>query len=185
MTELRGGRTPLSRAVIAHEMDDARAAFRLLVDTADSAALRWRSNGTRWSNRQLLFHMLFGYLIVRALRPILLLFARLPDAASHGLAAGLDAATRPFHAVNYLGSLCGGSLLSPALVATWMDRTIGQLQRRLDAETDATLELTMHFPARWDPYFQEAMSLRALYHYATQHVSHHRSQLTLPDNLGP
>jgi len=38
-----------------------------LVDGATTAELRMPSNGTRWSNDQLLLHMLFGYLVVRAL----------------------------------------------------------------------------------------------------------------------
>jgi hypothetical protein len=37
----------------------------------------------------------------------------------------------------------------------------------------------MHFPAGWDPYFNDVMSLANVYHYGTQHFEHHRRQLTI------
>jgi len=37
----------------------------------------------------------------------------------------------------------------------------------------------MHFPVGWDPYFNDYMTLRDVYDYATQHYDHHRRQLTL------
>jgi hypothetical protein len=37
---------------------------------ATPADLARRSTVTKWTNEQLLFHMLFGYLIVRALLPV-------------------------------------------------------------------------------------------------------------------
>ncbi len=49
------------------EMDRVRADFRRLVDGATVRELRRTTYGTRWTNEQLLFHMLFGYLLVRNL----------------------------------------------------------------------------------------------------------------------
>jgi hypothetical protein len=37
----------------------------------------------------------------------------------------------------------------------------------------------MHFPVGWDPYFEDVMTIRDVYHYPTQHYDHHRRQLTL------
>jgi hypothetical protein len=54
----------LDRAAVHDELERARIEFRELLDKASAASLRRRSSGTRWTNRQLLFHMLFGYLIV-------------------------------------------------------------------------------------------------------------------------
>ena len=65
---------------ICAELDRARADFRDLLDTATVAELRQPSDGTKWTNEQLLFHMLFGYLLVRNLRLLVLAFARLPVA---------------------------------------------------------------------------------------------------------
>ena len=57
--------TDQDRAAVAAEMEQARRDFRELLTRADSAGLRRQSDGTRWTNQQLLFHMFFGYLVVR------------------------------------------------------------------------------------------------------------------------
>ena len=103
----------LDRAAVRAEMDQARADFRRLVSDATPADLRRPSDGTRWTNQQLLFHMLFGYLIVRALLILARIFGLLPDAASRAFARLLDSAQRPFHLINYLGSRAGARLIPP------------------------------------------------------------------------
>ena len=103
----------LDRAAVRAEMDQARADFRRLVTGAAPADLRRLSDGTRWTNQQLLFHMLFGYLITRALLILVRIFGLLPDAASRVFARLLDSAQRPFHLVNYLGSRAGARLIPP------------------------------------------------------------------------
>ena len=92
--------------------------------------------------------MVFGYLIVRTLLPLVHLLGRL--GWSRRFAATLNAAHRPFHLINYAGSAGGGRLLTPRRMATIMDATITALDRRLARETPASLALTMHFPTRWD-----------------------------------
>ena len=52
---------------ITAEMERARIDFHALVDNGTSAELRAGSDGTKWTNEQLLFHMLFGYLLVHNL----------------------------------------------------------------------------------------------------------------------
>ena len=53
--------TPASdRSVIAADYARAGRQLRDLVGGANPADLRRRSNGTRWTNEQLLFHMVFG-----------------------------------------------------------------------------------------------------------------------------
>ena len=168
----------MERAALHRELDEAQVTFHRLVAEADEADLRRPSAGTRWTNGQLLFHMLLGYLILRALRLLVLAFGRLPDGASRVHARVLNAATRPFDAVNYLGSRLGGNTLSPRQMAALFDRTIARLHRRLDAESDADLARGMHYPTRWDPFFTDYMTLADVYHFATQHFEFHRRQLT-------
>jgi hypothetical protein len=162
-------------------MERARVEFRDLVERATVADLRRRSNGTRWTNQELLFHMLFGYLITRNLRLIVKLVARLPIGFQSGFAAVLNAVTRPFHQINYWGSRAAGRCIRPTRMPGWLDRVIVSLHGQLDAEADEVLKRSMAFPTRWDPYFAERMTLADVYHYATQHFDHHRRQLTLSD----
>ena len=135
------------------------------------------SSGTRWTNRQLLYHMVFGYLIVRTLMPLVHLLGR--SGRSRTFAACLNAARRPFHWVNYVGSWLGGQLVPPGTMVKLMRGTMRALRQRLDLETEQSLALTMHFPTDWDPYFRPTMSVRDVYHYGTEHYEHHRRQLTL------
>ena len=60
-----------------------------------------------------------------------------------------------------------------------MDFVIGRLQRAVETAIENTLIRGMYFPTGWDPYFVDYMTLRDVYHYATQHYDHHRRQLTL------
>ena len=154
----------VDREAVHNEMERARLTFSDLVRQAAPADMRRRSNGTRWTNRQLLFHMLFGYLIVRTLMPLVHGFGHLPAGWSRRFAAALDAGRRPFHLINYLGSCGGGQVLPRAATTALMDRTIRVLQRKLSSETEQSLALTMHFPISWDPYFRGTMSVFDVYH---------------------
>jgi DinB superfamily len=164
---------------IRAEMDRVREDYRELLDTATVAELRKPTDGTKWNNEQLLFHMLFGYLLVRNLRLLVWVFSRLPDEASKRFAALLDAGTRPFHVINYVGSLFGARVLGYARMERLMSRVLSALEASLHAQSDRALERGMHFPVGWDPYFKDYMTLRDVYHYPTQHYDHHRRQLTL------
>ncbi|MHC1563164.1 DinB family protein [Actinomycetospora sp. C-140] len=141
--------------------------------------MRRRSNGTRWTNQQLLFHMLLGYLIIRALGNLVRLIGRLPPGVGRAWARALDAGTRLFDLANYIGSWAGGSTLGRRGQTALFDRVIAALHRRLDRETDADLARGMNYPTRWDPYFKPYMTLADIYAFPTQHFDHHRRQLTL------
>ncbi|WP_170166561.1 DinB family protein [Lentzea atacamensis] len=48
----------MDTGAVHNELDRARATFHELLAQATTAELRHKSNGTRWTNRQLLFHLL-------------------------------------------------------------------------------------------------------------------------------
>jgi hypothetical protein len=167
------------RQPIHEELERVRLDLHQLVDQATTRDLRRRTDGTRWTNGQMLWHMVFGYLIVSRLLPGVRLFGRLPDGYSRRFAAALNAGARPFHVINYLGG-CGGALVfhGPRL-SRLLDRIVNQLHRILDAESDESLGRRMHFPVQWDPFFADCMTVADVYHYGTQHYDFHRTQLTL------
>jgi DinB superfamily len=169
----------VDRQPIHAELERVRADLHQLVARASASELRRRTSGTRWTNGQLLWHMVFGYLIVWRLLPLVRALGRLPDGYNRPFAAALNAGTRPFHVINYLGG-CGGALVFNGRRLTGLfDRTVDRLHRRLDAETEESLSRRMHFPIRWDPFFADTMSVADVYHYGTQHYDFHRAQLTL------
>jgi hypothetical protein len=171
----------VDRSLIHEEFERARREFHGLVERASPADLRRPSNGTRWNNRQLLFHLLLGYLIIRALLRLARVFGRLPAGIGRRFAQILNAGTKPFDVVNFLGSYAAGNTVSPERMVVMFDHVIDKLHRRLDAEMEADLELGMYYPTRWDPFFKEFMTLPDVYHFPTQHFDFHRRQLTLDD----
>ena len=170
---------PVDREAIYEELRRVRVTFRHLIEEASPADLARASSGTRWTNQQLLFHMLFGYLITRALIVLAEMFARLPARASRVFAGLLNAATGPFDRVNYLGSRAGSRVFPRRRLAGKLDRVTVALERRLRTETSAWLSSGMHYPVRWDPFFKDFMTLADIYHYPTQHFDFHQRQLTL------
>lgn len=167
------------RAALRAEMEQARHDFRRLAGDATPADLRRPSDGTKWTNQQLLFHMLFGYLIVRALLVLAHVFGHLPDGAGKALARLLDAAHKPFDLINYLGSCAGARIIPPRRMPGTLDRVIAALQKHLEREPDSALGRGMHYPTAWDPFFAGYMTLADIYHYPTQHFRFHQRQLTL------
>jgi hypothetical protein len=82
----------MQRAGIQQEMEQAGLDCHELVKRASAEDLRRRTH-TRWTNRQLLFHMVFGYLIVRSLMPLVHTLGRL--GWSRRFAAILNSLRRP------------------------------------------------------------------------------------------
>jgi hypothetical protein len=161
------------------EMRRAQAEFHQLIISASPDDLQRLTDGTRWTNRQLLFHMVLGYGVIRTLLPMVRVLGSLGH--SRGFAATLNAGRHPFHWINYVGPCIAARLLTLRATTALLDRTIGSLRRRLAVETERSLALSMHMPTDWDPYFIPTMSVLDVYHFGTQHFDHHRRQLTLPE----
>jgi hypothetical protein len=172
------------RREIRHELDGARRAFHELLEANDENGLDQRSDGTRWTNRQLLFHMMFGYLIVRSLLPLVKVVSRLPISIGRGFAAVLNAVTVPFNFINYWGSVLGARLYRDQRMGPKFDAVIAALERRLARENEVNMSRSMAYPVRWDPFFMDVMTLADVYRYPTQHFEFHRRQLTLKDSPG-
>jgi DinB superfamily len=167
------------RQAIRAGFERARATFHALLEFASEEELARPSNGTRWTNRQLLFHMMFGYIVVRALLPLVRFVSRLPNSVGGAFAAVLDAATTPFDVINYWGSRAGSRLYPRQRMGSKFDGVIAALERRLAAEHEANLDRSMAFPTRWDPFFKDKMTLADVYQYPAQHFDFHERQLTL------
>jgi hypothetical protein len=170
----------VDRAAIATELEQARIAFHRLLAEADRAEV-WDkpTRGTRWTNEQLLFHMVFGYMIVQRLLILVRVLSRLPEPVNRGFARLLNAATKPFDVINYYGSCAAALVYNRSRMGAKMDRVISALQRKIYRESDDALHRGMHFPPRWDPFFRDYMTLGDVYQYPRQHFDFHARQLTL------
>ena len=172
----------VDRAAIASDLARARIELhRLLAEADREDAWEKPTRGTRWTNEQLLYHMVFGYMVVQRLLILVKTFSRLPDGASRVFARLLNAATRPFDVLNYYGSCAGALVYNRRRMGAKMDRVIAALQRKLAREPEDAFHRGMHFPTRWDPFFKMYMTLEDTYRYPGQHFDFHKRQLTLTD----
>ncbi|WP_346927166.1 DinB family protein [uncultured Arthrobacter sp.] len=170
---------PLDRAAVIAGYRRNCAELEAALAAAVPEALRRRSAGTRWSNEELLYHMVFGYMVVLALLPLVRLFGRLPVSANRGFARLLNAGTAPFDVVNYWGSKGGARIFNRRRMVSKLRRLTSALERRLDRESESGLGLRMYFPTRWDPFFKETMTLADVYAYPVAHFDFHAAQLSL------
>ena len=170
---------PIDRAAIAADLERARVDFHHLIETANDDDWTKPTNGTRWDNEELLFHMVFGYMVVQRLLLLVRLFDRLPDSISRGYARMLNALTPAFDVINFYGSCFAARVYNRKRMAAKLDRVITSLQRSLGRAREDAFRRGMHYPRNWDPYFRPYMTLEDVYRYPGQHYDHHRRQLTL------
>lgn len=175
---------PLDRNAVAVEYRRNCAELETTLAGLSSEALQRRSAGTRWSNEELLYHTVFGYVVVLALLPLVRIFGRLPVPVNRGFARLLNAGTAPFDVVNYWGSKGGARIFNRRRMAAKLRRVISTLERQLRQETETDLALRMYFPTRWDPFFRETMTMADVYAYPVAHFDFHAAQLSVDADPG-
>ena len=175
----REGNVELIKEEILAGYGKARDDLDRWLAAATAEELRRKSNGTKWTNEELLFHMVFGYMVVRALLPLVHLVSRLPAPIGKAFAALLNAGTRPFDAINYWGSRSAAVYFNRRRMARKFEKTIYALTRSLERESTASLSRPMPFPDRWDPFFAPSMTLKDVYAYSTKHFDFHGRQLSM------
>jgi len=119
----------VDRSGIAAEMERARLELHRLIDGADAAAFHRLSDETRWTNEQLLFHMVFGFMVVARLLPLVRVLGRLPAPVARSYAWLLNAASAPFHQINYYGSCAAARVYNRRRMAAQCDRFRESLPR--------------------------------------------------------
>ena len=175
---------PLDRAAVVAGYRRNCAELEAALAAAAPEALSRRSAATRWSNEELLYHMVFGYIVVLALLPLVRLFGRLPVSVNRGFARLLNAGTAPFDVVNYWGSKGGALVFNRRRMVAKLRRLTSALERKLHRETVSGLARRMYFPTRWDPFFKETMTLADVYAYPVAHFDFHAAQLSLDGAAG-
>lgn len=155
--------------------------FEMLVGPAAPADLDKASMGTRWTNRELLFHMWFGQRITRAVILLMSVTSRLPRGVGTAFARVLTAATTPYNWINYMGAVGGARTVGLRRAQRWMNADTDWLLQWAASASEADVNRGMVVPTTWDPYFAPWMSRADVLAWAPTHYRHHRAQLTLRD----
>lgn len=158
--------------------------FDALVGAATVGELARPTDGTRWTNEQLLFHLWFGQRIARVFVPVLGGFSRLPPGASVAWSRLLTALTRPYDWVNFAAPVAGVRVMGLHRVRRWMGEDTRWLVGWGEHASAADLGRGMSVPEGWDPYFTPWMSRADVLEWAPRHYRHHRAQLTLDATRG-
>jgi hypothetical protein len=162
---------------IRMELTAARDTFRRLLASLTDAGLQKQSRNPGWTNGEILAHMAFGFIVVRAFMPISRFHGLLPKGASKPLAWTLNALTGPFNWVNALGARGQGRVFTRERLPRIFDATYFVLLEQLHSVSEIELRKGMYFPHKWDPDFKEFMTLEEQFRYPVIHFNSHLHQI--------
>jgi hypothetical protein len=166
-----------TRKKIRKELETARTQIHQLYQALSERDFQKQSLNPGWTNGEIMAHMVFGFIIVNVLLPLARFWGRLPKGSSKWFARLLNALTRPFNWFNMLGARGQGKVFTYQRVINVFDRTYVSLLRKLDSVKDDEWAHGMYYPTRWDPNFDDFMTLEKLFHYPVTHFNFHLEQI--------
>lgn len=166
-------RTDIVAEILATSRD-----YHALLDSFSTTTLKRRSHNPGWSNKEILFHMLLGFIVVSILFPMVKVFARLPNSFSQVFAGLLNLGTPLFNIVNAMGARAGGRIVKTSSLHSQFDRVTQDLVTKAIRLKKNEWEEGMHFPDRWDGLFKKYMTFDDLFRYPLKHFRFHRKQLS-------
>lgn len=155
----------------------ARKEFHKLINSLSSGDLRKRSHNPGWTNGEILFHILLGFIVVHLLFPLVMLFGKLPKSWSKIFSGILNASTPVFNVLNAIGARIGGRLLSKKSLEEKFDWVISKILNKLNKLESQEFDRGMYFPDKWDDLFKEFMTIRELFSYPIKHFKFHLKQI--------
>ncbi|HEX2991696.1 MAG TPA: DinB family protein [Anaerolineales bacterium] len=162
---------------MADELAAARAEFHDLLASLSEEDFRRQSLNPGWTNGEILAHMTFGFIIINVLLPLARIWGRLPKGSSKWFAWTLNAVTRPFNVINEYGARGQGKVFTRARIGGVFDRACLSLLNKAASIREYEWERGMYYPTRWDPNFEEFMTLENLIRYPVVHLRFHRKQI--------
>ena len=165
------------KETIYKELEATRATFHTVLASLSEQDFQKQSLNPGWTNGEILAHMTFGFIIVNTLLPMARLWGRLPRSSSKWFARLLNALTGPFNWINALGARGQGMLFTHKRVGNIFDRVYFSLLNKINSIKDDELERGMYYPNKWDPNFDEFMTLEKLFHYSIAHFNFHLAQI--------
>ena len=165
------------KSSVRTELETSSQAFHALLDSLTEEDLRKQSLNPGWTNGEILAHMIFGFTIVSALLPVERLWRRLPKESSKGFAWLLNASTGPFNWFNALGARMQGRVFTYQRVGKVFDRALLSLLKQVDSIKPDEWQRGMYYPTKWDPNFDEFMTLEKVLRYPVLHFNLHLGQI--------
>jgi hypothetical protein len=174
--------TPSANAVsseIEALLTKSHAEFEAVLAALPDDGWRKHSHNPGWVNGEILFHMVFGFILLITLIPMVRLWSYLPGGFSKVFAAILNASTGIFNVINGAGPRLAGRVLNPVSLGRLADFVYAQNSRMIQRIKADDWQRGMYFPYRWDSMFSEYMTIEQVFRYVVTHFNFHRGQLAL------
>src|SRR5919109_1609310 len=169
--------TDSKKDAILHQLDTAHAEFHRLLHSLSHEDFQRQSLNPGWTNGEVLAHMTFGFIVIDVLLPMARLWGRMPKNSSKWFAWLLNVCTGPFNWVNALGARGQGKVFTRRRIGKIYDRAYFSLLKKANSIQDNEWERGMDYPTKWDPNFDEFMTLEKLFHYPVKHFNFHLTQI--------
>src|SRR5215213_4472758 len=158
-----------TRRAIKSRLAQTRSEFHILLDSFSDGDLEKRSNNEGWTNGEILFHMMFAFILILTLVPMMRFWSRLPNPYSKKFADILNFFIMPFNWINGLAPRAGGKIFARSRLGIWFDKFYASIIRLVDSVKENEWESGMYYPDKWDPLFDEYMTLEKLFYYPIRH----------------
>jgi hypothetical protein len=171
------------REEILVQLTSARDSFYSLLHSLSEQDFQKQSLNPGWTNGEIIAHMTFGFIVIDVLIPMARVWGRLPKDSSKWFAWLLNALTGPFNWINALGARGQGKVFTLQRIGKIYDRVYFSLIKKINSVKDDEWERGMYYPTKWDPNFDEFMTLEKLFHYPVAHFNFHLTQITHSESL--
>ena len=158
-------------------LNGAHTDFRNLLYSLSEQDFQRKSLNPGWTNGEILAHMTFGFIIINVLLPMARLWGRLPKGSSRWFAWLLNTFTGLFNWFNALGARGQGKVFTHQRIGKIFDGVYFSLLKKIDSIQEDEWERGMYYPTKWDPNFDEFMTLEKLFHYPITHFNFHLTQI--------
>ena len=162
---------------ILAQLASARDSFHSLLDSLSEQDFQKQSLNPGWTNGEIIAHITFGFLVIDVLVPMARVWGRLPRGSSKWFAWLLNALTGPFNWINALGARGQGKVFTHQRIGNIYDRVYFSLIKKANSIKEDEWEHGMYYPSKWDPNFDEFMTLEKLFHYPVKHFNFHLTQI--------
>lgn len=170
-------KTKPKRKTILDQLNAARAEFHKLLDSLSEQDFQRQSLNPGWTNGEILAHMTFGFIIINVLLPLARIWGRLPKGSSKWFAWLLNMFTGLFNWLNAFGARGQGKVFTHQRIGKIFDGVYFSLLKKFNSIKDDEWERGMYYPTKWDPNFDEFMTLEKLFYYPVTHFNFHLTQI--------
>jgi hypothetical protein len=166
-----------TRSAIRFRLDQARTDFHELLGSLSDEDLKRQSKNEGWTNGEILFHIMFAFLLILTLVPMIRFWSRLPKRYSKVFANILNFSTVPFNWINGFAPRVGAKVFTRSRFDRMFDKVYARLIKLLVSVKDNEWNSGMYYPDKWEPLFDEFMTLERLFYYPIRHLEFHIGQI--------